>query len=151
MFLREIGITNTVILAILCFVGAWAVLFTLISRAGGWALLAEQYRCQETFTGSRWCFQQAQMRWMVGYNNCLTVGADPRGLFVSILFPFRIAHPPLFIPWRDISAASGQFLWVKYIELRLGREVTIPFRISYRLAQKLKTAAGTSWPAEAAA
>lgn len=151
MFLRELGPTNGVILGILCFVAAWAIMFTLISRVGGWALVAEQYRCQETFTGATWSFQKGQMRWMVGYNNCLTVGADPRGLYISILFPFRLGHPPLFIPWRDISRASKKVLWINFIELRLGREVPIPFRISYPLAQKLKSAAGASWPVEAAA
>ena len=151
MFLRDIGATNSIILGILFFGAAWAIMFTLISRAGGWALLAEQYRSQETFTGSTWSFQKGQMRWMVGYNNCLTVGADPRGLYISILFPFRLGHPPLFIPWRDISRASKKVLWINFIELRLGREVPIPFRISYALAQKLKAAAGTNWPVEAAA
>jgi hypothetical protein len=148
MFLREMGPTNIVILAILSMVGSWAIIFTLISRVGGWATLAEQYRCEETFTGPRWSFQRGQMRWMVGYNNCLNVGADPRGLYLSILFPFRLGHPPLFIPWRDISYSSKKVLWVKFVELRLGREVTIPFRISNQLAEKLKTAAGTSWPIE---
>lgn len=148
MFLREMGATNSVILGILCFVAAWAIMFTLISRVGGWASLAEQYRFEETFTGSRWSFQRGQMRWMVGYNNCLTVGADQRGLYLSILFPFRIGHPPLFIPWRDISLASKKMFGVKYAELHLGREFTIPFRISYQLAQRLKTAAGTNWPIE---
>lgn len=151
MFLREMGTTNSIILGILFLVAAWAMMFALISRAGGWASLADQYRCPDTFTGTTWSFQKGQMRWMVGYNNCLTVGADPRGLYLSILFPFRIAHPPLFIPWRDISFRTKSFLGFKFIELRLGREVTIPLRISYKLAEKLKTGAGASWPLEAAA
>ncbi len=86
------------------------------------------------------------MRWLIGYNHCLTIGADPRGLYLSIFFPFRIAHPPLFIPWQDISLVSKTFLWVKYVELRLGRENAIPLRISDRLAQKLKSAAAGRMP-----
>ena len=148
MFLRELGPTNSVLLGILAFVAAWVIMFSLISRVGGWASLAEQYRCQETFTGTTWSFQKGQMRWMVGYNNCLTVGADPRGLYLSILFPFRLGHPPLFIPWRDISYSTKKFLGITYVELRLGREVPIPIRISYALAQKLKTAAASGWPFE---
>jgi hypothetical protein len=149
MFLQEIGTTSKIIFLILGLVGFWAIIFTLISHMGGWASLAEKYRCQETFTGPRWSFEQGQMRWMVGYNHCLTIGADPRGLYLSILFPFRIAHPPLFIPWRDISHATKKFLWVTFLELRLGHEPVIPLRISAALGQKVKTAAGASWPPEA--
>jgi hypothetical protein len=149
--MRELGATDIVILAILGMAGFWAIILTVISHAGGWASLAEQYRCREIFTGPRWSLPQGSMRWLVGYNHCLTVGADLRGLYLSIIFPLCISHPPLFIPWRDISSASGQFLWVKYVELRLGRQTVIPLRISLPLAQKIKSAAGTSWPLEAVA
>lgn len=142
------GNFNPVLLGIVFMVVAWVAMFSAISRVGGWATLAGQYSCHETFTGPRWSFQQGQMRWMVGYNHCLNIGADPRGLYLSILFPFRIGHPPLFVPWRDISYVSKTFLWVKFVELRLGRETAIPLRISYRLAEKLKSAAESSWPIE---
>jgi len=137
---------NPILLGFAFAVFAWVTMFTLTSHIGGWATLAGQYRASETFTGSRWQFEKAQMRWLIGYNHCLTIGADPRGLYVSMFFPFRIAHPPLFIPWRDISFVSRKFLWVKGVELRLGRENIIPFRISDRLAQKLKSAAAGGMP-----
>jgi hypothetical protein len=143
------GNINPVVLGITFFVIAWTLMFQLTSRIGGWATLAAQYKASETFTGDRWNFESAQMRRLIGYNHCLTIGAEPRGLYVSMYFLFRIAHPSLFIPWRDISFVSKKFLWVKGVELRLGRENVIPFRISNRLAEKLKSAAGASWPTEA--
>jgi hypothetical protein len=146
-----VGNINPILLGIVFVVVAWITMFTLTSQIGGWATLARQYKALETFTGSRWNFEKAQMRWLIGYNNCLTIGADPRGLYISMFFPVRIGHPPLFIPWRDISFVSKKFLWVKGVELRLGRENVIPFRISDRLAQKLKSAAGASWPTESIA
>jgi hypothetical protein len=127
---------------------AWATIFTLISHIGGWAMLAKQFRALETFSGPRWYFQNAQMRWMAGYHNCLTVGADASGLYLSILYPFRIAHPSLFIPWREISFSQTKILGFKVVELRLGRDSSIPFRISPSLAKILKSAAGRSWPVE---
>jgi hypothetical protein len=145
------GNTNLLLFAILSFICVSAITFTYISRVGGWASLAEPYRISEPFSGSQWKFESGQMRYLTRYNHCLTIGANPRGLYLSIPWPLRISHPPLFIPWRDISFFSKSFLGLKYIELRLGREVTIPFRISYRLAQKLKTAAGSSWPMESIA
>ena len=150
-FAQKMGVTNIIILSILITVFVSGITFTLISHLGGWALLAEPYRITEPFSGSKWKFESAQMRYLTRYNHCLTVGADPRGLYLSILWPLRISHPPLFIPWRDISFSRKSFLRFKYVEFHLGREVTIPFRISDRLAEKLRSAAGASWPTEAIA
>lgn len=140
-------------IGIFSLVVAWLVIFTLISHASGWAALAEQYRCQETFTGRCWSFQSSQMRWMMGYNNCLKVGGDPRGMYLAISFPFvfLIGHPPLFIPWRDISYVRKKILWTQVVEFRLGRDLNIPLRIRAPLAENLKAAAGPSWPIEAVA
>ncbi len=134
---------------ILVFVGGlWVIIFTGASHLGGWASLARNYSYPDKFSGDRWRFQSAQMRWFMGYNNCLTIGANAEGLYLSILFPFRFAHPPLFIPWREISVIPRKILWIRFVELRLGRELAMPLRIRERLAQKLKNAAGASWPAE---
>jgi hypothetical protein len=77
-----------------------AVSFVL-SVTGGWRRLAAHYRldrgggfpCKHVVSG--------ELGW-VSYNNCLTVGGDERGFYLAVLFPFRMGHPPLCIPWRDI-------------------------------------------------
>ena len=120
----------------------------VVSQMGGWASLAEQYRCLESFTGSRWSFQCGQFRRFASYNNCLTVGADPHGLFLSIFPLFRFAHPALFIPWREISVSRNKVLWIRQVKLLLGRELQIPLTVRESLAQKLRAAAGSSWPVE---
>lgn len=132
--------------AILFFICVWVIVLTLISHIGGWASLAGRYLEHETFSGARWYLQSGEMRWLVGYHNCLTIGANPSGLYLSILLPFRIAHSPLFIPWRDISVGRKKILWLERVELQLGLESPIPLRINEPLAEKLKTAAGAAWP-----
>jgi hypothetical protein len=126
--------------------GIGAVVFIIVSYVGGWASLAEQYRCAEPFTGPCWRFQNGRFRWLAGYNNCLTVGADPQGLFIGIFPLFRIAHPPLFIPWREISVTRKRVFWIRQVQLILGNELKIPFTIRESLARKLQAAAGSSWP-----
>lgn len=121
------------------------------SQVSGWASLAQRYRCEEGFSGERLRFRSAAMRYSSHYGNCLTMGADPQGLFVSMSLPFLVGHPPLFIPWSEITVRRGRFLWSKYVELRLGREAAIPFRISERLASKLAALAGEAWPKESPA
>jgi hypothetical protein len=126
----------------------WVVIFTMISQLGGWASLAGRYRESDTYSGPRWKMQSGQMRWFTNYNNCLTLGANATGLYLGILFICRIGHPPLFIPWREIAVSRKKILWTNFVELRLGHETDIPFRIGTGLAEKLKAAAGTSWPSE---
>jgi hypothetical protein len=80
----------------------------------------------------------------------LTVGADPSGLYLSVMFLFRIGHPPLFLPWHEVSVRRRwKVLGLRYVELRLGQEEQLPFQISGTLADRIKAAAGASWPVEA--
>jgi hypothetical protein len=135
------------------FLAVWVAASLLVSLLGGWNWLAQRYRYAGTFTGTQWSFRSGQMRWFTNYNNCLTVGASPEGLFLSILFLFRPGHPPLLIPWQDISVSANKrsILWLgSYVEMRLGGPFGVRFRIRARLADQLREAAGGSWPVEAA-
>lgn len=119
------------------------------SRVGGWAALAREYRLRATFIGSSWRMQSAEMRFMTGYNNCLTVGANADGLYLGTVFLLRFAHPPLFVPWREISVRRSK-VWIfgEYVRMQLGHELQIPFLIRPSLASKLRDVAGGSWPVE---
>jgi len=121
-----------------------------ISHISGWASLAQRYRCGEGFSGGRLRFRSAAMRYSSHYGNCLTMGANPQGLFLSMSLHFLVGHPPLFIPWSEITVRRGRFLWSEYVELHLGRGVAIPFHISGGLASKLAAWAGEAWPKESA-
>jgi hypothetical protein len=133
------------------FLAIWIGIGVLISHIGGWASLTGPYRASVGFSGERWKFQSAGMRYWTNYSGCLTVGASYEGLYVSILFLFRTGHPPLLIPWKEISACRKRLLGREIVELRLGRELSIPFRIIPRLADRLRAAAGSAWPEEASA
>ncbi|MBI4393355.1 MAG: hypothetical protein HY556_06120 [Euryarchaeota archaeon] len=139
--------SNPILLATV-FLAVWVGLGVLVSHVGGWASLARVYGMTSGFTGERWMFQSARMRYWTNYGNCLTVGAGYEGFYVSILFLFRIGHPPLFIPWREISVSRKKLLGWEIVELRLGRELAIPFHITSRLAERLQTAAGSAWPTQ---
>ena len=131
------------------FVGLWLGISLLVSRLGGWATLATFYRLSGSFNGDCWRFQSGEFRWRVGYNNCLAVGANPTGLYLSVFFLFRFGHPDLFIPWADISVISGKkgFLSI-YAEFRFRQASEIPLRINERLLQRIMESAGSSWPGE---
>jgi hypothetical protein len=135
-------------LLVLVILVCWVCISYVIAHIGGWFTLARFYRFSGMFLGERWRFQSAQLRWKIGYNNCLTVGASPEGLYLSVMFILRFGHPPLFVPWSDISVSGIKGFFYPVLEFRFQQASAIPLRVSERLGQKIRTSAGTSWPAE---
>ena len=76
------------------------------------------------------------------------VRAFPLGFHPEFSFWPLCTPPPLFIPWRDASESRYEVLWIKQVRFRLGHDLRIPLTIRRGLAQKLQSAAGSSWPVE---
>ena len=123
----------------------WGLFSAGVSWIGGWSALSRIYRTQIQFVGAKWMMQSAQMRWWMNYNNILTLGVNPQGLYLAVLFLFRFRHPPLLIPWSDIKVRRSSGWIFEYAILTLGHEIEIPLKISKSLAEKLRAAAGASW------
>jgi hypothetical protein len=58
-------------------------------------------------------------------------------LYASVLFPLRIGHPPLRIPWDEIQFARTKFFFRSYIALTLGNQERILMRVPLRMARNL--------------
>jgi len=114
---------------------------------GGWRGLAKTYRHAGSFQGKVRRFQTISMKRWTAYGSCVHIGANQEGLFLSVFFPFRPGHPPLFIPWRDISTTEVRFLGGKRLELRFRKNRTVPVRINEESGRLLAEAAGENWPA----
>lgn len=128
----------------------WCTISWLIGQLSGWSALARRFRLTSPFLSQRWSFQSARMRWGSNYGSCLTVGADAAGLCLAVMFIFRVGHPSLLLPWHEVSVRRRwKMVFFRYVELTLGREEQIPFRISGRLADRIQAEAGASWPVEA--
>ena len=125
----------------------WCGVIFLVAQIGGWAQLAQVYRFDRKFRGQSWSMQSAAMRWGCSYNSVLTFGANDEGLYIVPLIFFRFAHPPLFIPWYDLSVMriNGIF-W--YAQLRFQRTPSIPVKINRRLFERLAGCAGEAWTEE---
>lgn len=131
------------------FIALWCFISFLISRLSGWSTLSNRFRATLPFSGQKWTWQSARMRLGTNYGNSLIVGADPSGLFLATIFVFRIGHVPLLLPWHEISISRrSEILTFRYLELTLGREEQIPFRVNGRLADRIRNSAGISWPIE---
>jgi len=109
----------------------------------GWWELSRIYKAMVSPDGKRFWFQSASMRMGTNYGNCLIVGVNREGIRLSVLFLFRIGHPPLFIPWPDVSMSEKRFLFFfKQVELRFAKCPSIPFVISRRLMDRISDATG---------
>lgn len=130
------------------FVSLWLLVGAMISLISGWFSLAKLYRTRVAFNGVKWRMQSGQMRWLTNYNNVLTLGVGPQGLYLATTFLFRFMHPPLLIPWNEIKVHKSKGWFFEYVTLTIGHQLAIPLRIREKLAAKLRDAAGNYWPVE---
>lgn len=131
------------------FAGAWVIAAFFVSRLSGWHDLAMRFELQGDFPAQQFRRKSARMQHGMNYNNCLTIGASPVGFSLATPWLFRASHPPLFIPWNEISWVRTKILWWPMVQLRLGRENPVSFTVRETLADEIKSAAGAAWPAEA--
>jgi len=126
----------------------WFLVAATISLIGGWFSLAKVYRTQVPFSGTKWKMQSGQMRWLANYNNVLTLGVSPQGLYLASMFLFRFMHPPLLVPWSEIKVRRKKGWVFETVIFTMGHELAIPLRIREKLASKLRESAGNYWPIE---
>jgi hypothetical protein len=126
----------------------WCLVAAIVSHVGGWFSLAKLYRTRVPFNGAKWRMQSGRMRGLTNYNNVLTLGVSPEGLYLATMFFFRFMHPPLLIPWSEIKVGRKKGWVFEYVIFTMGYELAIPLQIRAKLARKLRESAGSYWPVE---
>lgn len=131
--------TDTYIAFLPLFIAFWCVITLVVSIMGGWFVLAKYYRATQPFNGTRWHFRSASVhtesRPQSNYAGVLTLGANSQGLYISVLFPFRIGHPPLFIPWSEVeSSEPHRQLLFSMVQLNFKKAPSVSVKISRGLA-----------------
>jgi hypothetical protein len=117
------------------------ILFTL-SQVGGWSSLASRYRMDHPFQGTLWRFQYGALG-VTQYKSALTVGSGTEGLYLAVFFFFRPFHPPLLIPWSEVSLGRRKkTLFMELVEFRLGPEPLASLWLPDALAQQVASAPG---------
>lgn len=120
------------------FGGLWVGVCFLISALGGWSRLAVHYESQSTFRGKTWHFQSARL-WLANYNGCLTIGADNSGLYLKVFPLFRVGHPPLLIPWYDVTTTQHKGLLFTYLDFTFAKSPSVKFRVTRKLGERIKS------------
>jgi hypothetical protein len=129
----------------------WVAVNFLISWIGGWFELSRTYRATQEFNGQIWRFQDVYLRLLTRYHGAVSVGASQEGLYLSVIFLVRPGHPPLFIPWQDISVKPGKVLWVRVYQFQFRQVPSVRLRLKEKLVKDIQAAAGASWPGDRAA
>jgi hypothetical protein len=132
-------------LVVLVIAAHWCFVVYLISIMSGWRTLSHRFQAQQPFMGQKWTWQSAGMRRGARYNNCLTLGSDSMGLFLDVMRLFRPGHPPLFIPWTEITVRHQPWAPGEMVEIKLGRAEQIAFRVPGWMASRLQAMAGSYW------
>jgi hypothetical protein len=133
----------TFFLFFICF---WAVLSLFFARIGGWNELARFYRYQGQAVDKKRHLQSVGMRGWMSYRGCLTVGANPAGLYLSFLFLFRAGHPNLFIPWREIKVGRQRFFGLPVLVFKFSQAPDVTLTLHQSLEGFLKSASGRDLP-----
>lgn len=92
----------------------WVGTVGLVSLAGGWYRLASRFPAASSGSeGQNFPFVSMYIRsgsLPVGYRGCVFVTVSPAGARLSIWFPLRFLHPPLFIPWAAVATVQREEL-----------------------------------------
>lgn len=107
----------------LTFALMWAAASALLAVLSGWTRLARTFRATQRPEGRRFWFVSGSVgRGLlpVSYRSCLSVSVGDTGFGLSVLFPFRLFSPPLFIPWTAVERVDAKrLLFVQRTVVRL--------------------------------
>jgi hypothetical protein len=77
------------------------------------------------------------------YGGCLSIVVNQQGLGLRVLWPFRVGHPPLYIPWSQINIHQEKRLRVfTVVRFDFKDEPRVAMLIAPSLLRKLNDAIG---------
>jgi hypothetical protein len=110
------------------FVLLWIIITAFTSWLGGWARLAGYYAALSPFSGQKRTMQSGYLNW-ARYRGVLTLGANESGLYLAVMVLFRVGHPPLLIPWHDITVTVKKGILGTYMVLTFAKVPGMKLRI----------------------
>ncbi|EIJ41696.1 hypothetical protein BegalDRAFT_0785 [Beggiatoa alba B18LD] len=129
----------------------WSGILLLVAYISGWSALARYYAAPMPLPmiSQRWIYQSMALRWFFwGYNNCLTIGVADDGFLIKVVFPLKIGHKPLLIPWSAIQKIEviKVFSTFPIMKLTLHQLPSIPLFLSKTLLENLQQRSSITLP-----
>jgi hypothetical protein len=121
------------------FVTLWLLICRLLAHLSGWSALARDFPGPSEAPAPQFLLQAGSMNGC-RYRGCLNVGISPHGMSLSLFFLFRAGHPPLLIPWTNLSPFQPEnALWTTVYATTItgaGRDIRLTLH-NRRLADAL--------------
>ncbi len=129
------------------FIVFWTVILFVLSNLGGWHSLAQAYPAYDPFSGETRTFQSFQLNrgLPINYSGVGIFGADFLGVHMSVFILFRFGHPPLRIPYSDLSGTEVKSILFNQVVLQTALHPGIKINVSKKLATWLEERSGGSW------
>ncbi len=123
---------------------AWVVICVLLSRLSGWWRLSNQFSDADFAADESAWFRSASLSG-IQYSSCLNFAVNDRGLRMSVIFPFRIGHPPVVIPWSAMHAIEAENkLFSHRVKVSMGSptamRAALPGWVRYRMPMEMRPA-----------
>jgi len=111
-------------LILICFPFLWGLVSWILSIAGGWAALSQQYEINDFHPKNAWqnwksISTQRVVLFPVNYGNCVKMSVDDEALYLSVFMIFRIGHPTLKLPYNEMEAETKKILFWNVTKIRM--------------------------------
>lgn len=124
-----------VLLGMLIFIVISILVGSAMAASGGWRALAVWYPGRATPPPDEERYRFVSMRTSGGlvgtasYSSCVMVGVGSQGISMSMWAPFRLYHPPLFIPWDAVERCRlVEMLGGELVQFAVKRAGTVTVR-----------------------
>lgn len=94
------------------FISFWVLISYGLSRSG-WSALADKYPASDVRPPKLHNFCSLILNQWISYNSCLRMGFTENALYIRPLWMFRLFHPPLLIPFKDLHEVNKNW-WIFY-------------------------------------
>ena len=81
----------------------------VLARMAGWSSLAVNLRAHGVPAGESLRFATGSlgsMTFPIKYKNCLRLVLNGEGFYLSLMYPFKLASPALFVPWAQVESCA---------------------------------------------
>lgn len=88
------------------FAAFWFGGAAIMARLAGWAKLAAAFPANAQPTGESFRFVTAivgSRHFPIKYRNCCHLVVAERGIYLSLMFPFKFQSPAFFVPWAAVE------------------------------------------------
>jgi hypothetical protein len=119
------------------FICGWLAVCFILAHIGGWTKLNCYYPALSPPENAIFYTISAGMRWGTSYRSCLVLGATTQGIYVRLIFLFRPWHPPLFIPWSDITTMEQKQWFIPVIRFNFSKAPDVPLVMLKGVASKI--------------